>query len=61
MIKTLTKPVLLILYNRLDTALQVLDKIRLVQPSRLYIAADGYRRSHPEEKESCEKAREIVK
>jgi hypothetical protein len=56
----LTKPVLLLLYDRLDTTFKVLEKIREVKPSRLYIAADGYRRTHPQEKESCEEARKIV-
>jgi hypothetical protein len=58
--KALTKPVLLILYNRLDTTLQVLEKIRKVKPPRLYIAADGYRREYPEEELPCAEARKIV-
>lgn len=36
-------PILFLVFNRLDTAKQVLAAIRRVQPSSLYIAADGPR------------------
>lgn len=36
-------PVLLIAFNRPDTASQVLNQIRKVQPSKLYMAVDGPR------------------
>ena len=34
-------PVLLIAYNRPDTAKQVLERIRVARPARFYFAVDG--------------------
>lgn len=40
-------PLLLLWFNRPHLARQVLDRLRTVQPSRLFIAIDGPRTSHP--------------
>lgn len=52
--------VLLIIFNRPSTTERVFDVIRKVQPKRLYIAADAPRADKPEDKEKCEKAREVT-
>ncbi|AHM61598.1 hypothetical protein D770_16720 [Flammeovirgaceae bacterium 311] len=53
-------PVLLVVFNRPDTALQVIRAIRKVKPSRLYIAADGPRVHKAGEAEICEETRQTV-
>lgn len=50
-------PVLFIVFNRLNTTLQVFEKIKKAQPLRLYVAADGPRNTQDEE--DCEKVRTI--
>ncbi len=55
------KPVLFIIFNRPETTQKVFDVIRLVKPSRLYIAADGYRKDVAGEEEKCIEARNIVR
>ena len=42
-------PVLLIIFNRSDTALQVLSRIKEAGVQKLYIYSDGPRQSHPNE------------
>ena len=42
-------PVLLLVFNRYNTAIQVFEKIRQARPSRLYIASDGPREGYNEE------------
>lgn len=56
----LKTPVLLIIFNRADTTRQVLDAIRKVKPTKLYVAADGPRADKPGEAERCAKAREAA-
>ncbi len=51
-------PVLLLVFNRLDTTLKVLEKIRKAKPQRLYVAADGPR--NPEEAQKCEEVRNAI-
>jgi hypothetical protein len=53
-------PVLLILFNRLDTTRQVFQSIREYSPVKLYIAADGPRREKEAEKVACARVREWV-
>jgi hypothetical protein len=53
-------PVLLIMFKRPDTALEVIKAIKDAKPSRLYIAADGPREGKPGEKEACEETRKTV-
>lgn len=51
-------PVLLLVFNRLDTVVEVLDAIAHARPDRLYIASDGGRDSR--EHEQVERVRESV-
>ena len=50
----------MIIFNRADTSLKVLEAVRKVRPRRLYIAADGPRVDVPDDLESCKQTREIV-
>lgn len=50
-------PILFIIYNRPDTTFKVFQAIRALQPSHLYIAADG---PSPGNAEKCAEARRIV-
>lgn len=52
--------VLFIIFNRPDTAIRVFEQIRLAQPQRLYVTADGPRKSSPHDEELCQQTREIV-
>lgn len=54
------KPVLLILFNRIDTAQKVFLSVREYHPEKLYIAADGPRLDKEGENEKCEWIREWV-
>ena len=47
--KRATPPVLLIAFNRPDTTRRVFDALRRARPSRLYVAADGWRDDKPGE------------
>lgn len=53
-------PVLLLIFNRPDTAAQVFDRIRAARPPRLYVAADGARAGRSNEAELCRQARSII-
>ncbi|MDO9551485.1 nucleotide-diphospho-sugar transferase [Rhodonellum sp.] len=54
-------PVLLIIFNRPDHTQKVFDALKLIQPSNLYIAADGPRESNPLDLDRCKQTREIIK
>lgn len=56
----LRTPILFIVFNRLDTAQQVFDRIKEVQPSTLYVACDGPRLSFPNEIIACEQTKKLV-
>lgn len=56
----LQTPVLFIIFNRIDTAQQVFNVIRQVQPTKLYIACDGPREAIPEEKVACSQTKSIT-
>ncbi|GHN02622.1 hemolytic protein HlpA [Cytophagales bacterium WSM2-2] len=58
--KPLTTPVLLLIFNRPETTRKVLDAIRKVKPTKLYIAADGPRSHIKEDVRKCKEAREVV-
>lgn len=47
-------------FNRPDTTARVFGRIRAARPSRLYIAADGPRATHPTDAGNCRQVREIV-
>ena len=53
-------PILFLIFNRPDVTEKVLGQIRKVQPTRLFVAADGPRDSYPEDKEKCRITREKV-
>lgn len=53
-------PVLLLIFNRPDTAHMVFNAIKAVKPPKLYIAADGPRKDRVNESELCKQARSIV-
>ncbi len=53
-------PVLLIIFNRTDCLQRVFQRIREIQPAKLYLAADGPRSSRPDDKEKCEAARHLI-
>lgn len=57
----LQTPVLFIVFNRTDTASQVLDAIRKAAPTKLYVFADAPRKHVAGEAEKCQQARELVK
>jgi hypothetical protein len=53
-------PVLFIVFNRPDTTAKVFQRIREVQPIKLFIAADGPRIGKDGEKEKCEAVRKLI-
>jgi GR25 family glycosyltransferase involved in LPS biosynthesis len=53
-------PVLFLIFNREEVALQSLASIKKYSPDRLYIAADGPRTEKPEEYNLCENTRNSV-
>ena len=57
----ITTPVLFLIYNRPSLTQKVFNVIRDVQPSRLFIAADGPRPDKPDDITKCRETRQIVK
>lgn len=55
-----TPPILLIVFNRLDTTIEVMKAIARERPARLYVAADGPRPARPEEALRTEAVRAAV-
>ena len=53
-------PVLFIVFNRCDTALQVLAAIGAARPKRLYVAADGPRSGRADERAETEQVRQAI-
>jgi hypothetical protein len=53
-------PVLLVIFNRPDKVLKVIESIKLYQPEKLYIAADGPRVNNNSDLEGCQKSRDVV-
>lgn len=58
--KELTTPVVFIIFNRPDTTKRVFEKIREAKPKKLYIIADGPRKSVPKDYELCQLTRSMV-
>jgi hypothetical protein len=50
-------PVLLVIFNRPEKTRKVIDALRKVKPSRIFIAGDGPRPNRPEDIEHCRLAR----
>ena len=55
-----TTPVLLLVFNRPDTTRRVFQRIKEIQPSQLFIAADGARPTKEGELEKCEAVKKLV-
>ena len=55
-----TPPVLLIAFNRPDTAARVFEAIRAARPARFFFACDGPRPGRPEEEERVSEVRRLV-
>ncbi len=58
--KRKSTPIVLILFKRPELTRKVLESISKVQPSRLYVIADGPREDRPDEKARCNEARAII-
>lgn len=57
----LDTPILFLIFNRPETTQRVFDRIREIQPKKLYVAADGPRAHKAGEAERCEQTRAIVR
>lgn len=53
-------PVLFLVFNRPEPTFRVFEAIREARPEKLYVAADGPRRTRPGEAESCAQVRRVV-
>lgn len=53
-------PVLFLIFNRAGLSARVFEKIREVKPNRLFIAADGPRKSVSRETELCQETRSVI-
>jgi hypothetical protein len=53
-------PVLLIIFNRLETTKRVFAEIKKIRPQALFISADGPRQDRMGENEKCEQVRNFV-
>jgi hypothetical protein len=56
----LKEPILLIFFNRIDTVIQVINSIKKVKPSKIYLACDGPRVNIPEELEKVNTVKKEV-
>lgn len=53
-------PILFITFIRLDTAKKVFERIRQIQPKKLFIASDGPRKNKPEDKKKCDAVKNYI-
>jgi hypothetical protein len=53
-------PILLLVFNRPETTRRVLEAIRRIVPTRLYVAADGPRSGHERDAGRCAEVRDLV-
>ena len=53
-------PILLIVFNRPDLTQRVFEAIRRMQPTQLYVAADGPRKNIAKDEENCNKCLEVI-
>ena len=53
-------PILLIAFSRADTAVAVINSVRQVKPSNLYLACDGPRNQVVGEEELCRLTRDAI-
>lgn len=57
---TVSEPVLLMGFNRPELMARVLDRLREVQPERLFVAVDGPRTDRPGEVDTVQSCRELA-
>jgi hypothetical protein len=57
---TFTTPVLLIAWRRPHTTQQVINVIRAVKPTRMFVACDGPNPGRPEEAAKVRATREVI-
>jgi GNT-I family len=57
---SMNTPILLMAFNRPDTTRQVMDALRKVQPTHLYVAVDGPRANKEGEKALCDEVKKIA-
>jgi hypothetical protein len=57
----LQTPILYIVFNRLNAVKQSFSAIQKAKPSKLYVAADGPRKTKQGEREKCREVREYIK
>ncbi len=57
---SLKTPIAFIIFNRPDLTSIVFERIREIQPEKLFVIADGPRPSHPEDNSKCKATREII-
>ena len=53
-------PILLVAFQRPDTARRVAEAIRQVRPERLYVAIDGPRPDRPSEAQRCRETQQVI-
>jgi len=53
-------PVLLVVFNRPELTRQVIDALRQVKPTQLFVAGDGPRPDHPDDIEKCRLTKQIA-
>lgn len=58
--RPLNTPVLFLVFNRINTVIQVFEQIRKAKPPRLYISADGARSDREGEVEKVKNVREYI-
>ncbi|MCX6762599.1 MAG: hypothetical protein NT093_02335 [Candidatus Moranbacteria bacterium] len=58
--KNISTPVLFLIFNRPDVSQRVFNEIKKAKPSKLYVAADGPRKSKEGESSRCEETRKII-
>jgi hypothetical protein len=56
-----TAPVIMLVFNRPESARTVLDQIRPARPETLLVVADGPRPDRPADQEACAKVRAVIK
>jgi hypothetical protein len=59
--QSLTAPVLLIAFNRPETTRRVLNEIARAAPGRLFVAVDGPREGHPDDRTRCADVLETIR
>ena len=57
---TYKTPILFIVFNRIEPAKRVFERIKKIQPKHLFIAMDGPRKDVPGEAEKCKEVRDWV-